>query len=85
LKPQNRPTGRKKRTPRAVVIQEPPSVPVKQTQESYGKLKGAGLRPEVPDELTGKSAISNEGAGTPPEIPNGTKDKSEAEDDQDNW
>ncbi|GJX69695.1 hypothetical protein Tco_0305422, partial [Tanacetum coccineum] len=91
LKPQNRPTGRKKRTPRAVVIQEPPSVPVKQTQESSGKLKaggsseGAGLGPEVPDELTGKSAISDEGASTPPEIPNGTKDKSEAEDDQDNW
>ncbi|GKC32939.1 retrovirus-related pol polyprotein from transposon TNT 1-94 [Tanacetum coccineum] len=33
----------KERTPRAVVIQEPPSVPVKQTQESSGKLKGIEL------------------------------------------
>ncbi|GKG20685.1 hypothetical protein Tco_0380486 [Tanacetum coccineum] len=39
----HRPTGRKKRTPRAVVIQEPPSVPVKQTQVSSGKLKGIKL------------------------------------------
>ncbi|GKG58428.1 hypothetical protein Tco_0592207, partial [Tanacetum coccineum] len=38
--PKNRPSGRKKRTPRAVVIQEPPSVPIKETQVSSGKLKG---------------------------------------------
>ncbi|GKF85509.1 hypothetical protein Tco_0253336, partial [Tanacetum coccineum] len=36
--PENRPIGRKKRSPRAVVIQEPPSIPVKKTQESSGKL-----------------------------------------------
>ncbi|GKC98774.1 hypothetical protein Tco_1169049 [Tanacetum coccineum] len=56
--PQNRLTGKKKRTPRAVVIQEPLSVPVKKTKESSSKLK------EVLDE---------------------TKDKSEAEDNQDDW
>ncbi|GKD87054.1 hypothetical protein Tco_1358208 [Tanacetum coccineum] len=37
---ENRPTGRKKRTPRAVAIQEPPSVLVNKTQESSGNLKG---------------------------------------------
>ncbi|GKE03233.1 hypothetical protein Tco_1395251 [Tanacetum coccineum] len=41
--PQNRPTGRKKRITKAVVIQEPPSVPVKKTQVSSGKLKGIKL------------------------------------------
>ncbi|GKD56160.1 hypothetical protein Tco_1289547 [Tanacetum coccineum] len=41
--PENRPTGRKKRTPRVVVIQEPPSIPVKKTQESSGKVKGIKL------------------------------------------
>ncbi|GJT59384.1 hypothetical protein Tco_1002917 [Tanacetum coccineum] len=65
--PENRPTGRKKRTPRVVVIQEPPSVPIKETKMSSGKLKGAGLRPKVPNELTQKSADSNKGAGTSPE------------------
>nr|GEW15751.1 hypothetical protein [Tanacetum cinerariifolium] len=39
----NWPTGRKKRTPRAVVIQEPPSVFIKKTQESSGNLKGIEL------------------------------------------
>ncbi|GJR79588.1 hypothetical protein Tco_0150373 [Tanacetum coccineum] len=38
--PENRQVSRKIRTPRAVVIQEPPNVPVKKTQESSGKLKG---------------------------------------------
>ncbi|GJU27618.1 hypothetical protein Tco_1166239 [Tanacetum coccineum] len=52
--PQNRLTGRKKRTPRAVVIQEPPSVPVKKTKESSGKLK------EVPDETKDKSKAKDD-------------------------
>nr|GEX54027.1 putative reverse transcriptase domain-containing protein [Tanacetum cinerariifolium] len=34
-----RPLSRKKRVPKAVLIQEPPSVPVKQTYESSGKHK----------------------------------------------
>ncbi|GKC02713.1 integrase, catalytic region, zinc finger, CCHC-type containing protein [Tanacetum coccineum] len=63
----NRPTGRKNRTPRAVFIQEPISFPVKKTQESSGKRKGVGLRPEVPDELTKKSADSDEEARISPE------------------
>ncbi|GKF64138.1 hypothetical protein Tco_0187586, partial [Tanacetum coccineum] len=67
--PANRQVSRKIRTPRAVVIQEPPSVPVKKTHESSGKLKGiemlleaahssegTGVSPRVPDELTRKSA-----------------------------
>ncbi|GJR26224.1 hypothetical protein Tco_1102456 [Tanacetum coccineum] len=94
--PHNRPTGKKKRMPRVVVIQEPPSVPVKKTQVSSGKLKGiellydearegAGLRPEVPDELTGKSTDSDEGAGTSPEVSDESEDKSEAKDDLDDW
>ncbi|GJZ92558.1 hypothetical protein Tco_0664623 [Tanacetum coccineum] len=41
--PSNRPTGIKKRKPKAVVIQEPPSVPVKKTPESSRKLKGIKL------------------------------------------
>ncbi|GJR75848.1 retrovirus-related pol polyprotein from transposon TNT 1-94 [Tanacetum coccineum] len=72
--PKNRPTGRKNRTPRVVVIQEPPSFPVKKTQESSGKRKGiellsdsayegAGLRPEVP-------------ARTSPKVSDESKDKS---------
>ncbi|GJY03381.1 hypothetical protein Tco_0369321 [Tanacetum coccineum] len=47
--PENRLTGRKKRTLRAVVIQEPLSVPLNKTQESSRKLK------EVPDESEDKS------------------------------
>nr|GEZ74495.1 hypothetical protein [Tanacetum cinerariifolium] len=57
--PKNRPSGRKKRIPRAVVIQEPPYVPVKKTQESSGKLKdldeGAGTSLKVLDESEDKS------------------------------
>ncbi|GKC41426.1 hypothetical protein Tco_1059148 [Tanacetum coccineum] len=79
--PQNRPTGRKTRTPRAVVIQEPLSVPVKKIQESYGKLKGAGLRSEVLDELTGKSVLSDEGVNTYSEVPDETKDKNDKPDE----
>nr|GEV48920.1 hypothetical protein [Tanacetum cinerariifolium] len=41
--PENRPTSKKKRTHRVVFIQEPPSVPVKKTQELSGKLKGIEL------------------------------------------
>ncbi|GKD61723.1 hypothetical protein Tco_1299232 [Tanacetum coccineum] len=44
--PYHRPTGRKKRTPK-VVIQEPPSVLVKKTQESFVKLKGIELLSDV--------------------------------------
>ncbi|GJR79675.1 hypothetical protein Tco_0150460 [Tanacetum coccineum] len=83
--PENKPTGREKRTPRAVVIQEPSSVPVNKTQESSGKLKRAGLRPEVLDELTGKSADSDEEAGTSPEVSDELKDKSEAQYDLEDW
>ncbi|GKC43970.1 hypothetical protein Tco_1061692, partial [Tanacetum coccineum] len=79
--PENRPTGRKKRTPKVVVIQEPPSVPIKETKVSSGKLKGAGLRPKVPNELTQKSADSNKGVGTSPEVPYELKDKNENPED----
>ncbi|GJZ69053.1 hypothetical protein Tco_0632603 [Tanacetum coccineum] len=76
--PENRPTGRKKRTPRAVVIQEPPKIDTQRAikaskcesifqHQTGGSSKGAGLRPEVLDELTRKSADSDEGAGTSPE------------------
>ncbi|GKC44807.1 hypothetical protein Tco_1062529 [Tanacetum coccineum] len=37
---EHRPLSRKKRVPKTVVIQEPPSVPVKQTYESSRKHKG---------------------------------------------
>ncbi|GJS08418.1 hypothetical protein Tco_0365214 [Tanacetum coccineum] len=83
--PENKLTGRKKRTPRAVVIQEPLSVPLNKTQESPGKLKGAGLIPKVPDELTRESADSDKGVGTSREVPDESEDKSEARDDLDDW
>ncbi|GJZ56404.1 hypothetical protein Tco_0611597 [Tanacetum coccineum] len=83
--PENRPTGRKKRTPIDVVIQEPLSVYVKKTQKSSGKLKGAGLRPKVLNKLTGKSADSDEGVSTSPEVSDESKDKSKARDDLDDW
>ncbi|GKE37253.1 hypothetical protein Tco_1460658 [Tanacetum coccineum] len=73
--PQNRRTGRRKRTPKAIVIQEPPSVPLEIDTQRAVKA----------NELTGKSAVSNEGAGTSLEVPDETKDKSEAEDDLDYW
>ncbi|GKC03967.1 hypothetical protein Tco_0995577 [Tanacetum coccineum] len=68
---EQRPTGRKKRTPRAVVIQEPPSVPKlklrKQSRKSDMKADfNIKLVAQV-KELTGKSADSDEGAGTSPE------------------
>nr|GEW10005.1 hypothetical protein [Tanacetum cinerariifolium] len=87
------PTKRKKkRTPRAVVIQEPSSVPKKLTQESSDKLKGIdmllaatqlkfdtqkAIKMRVPDESTGKSVISDEGAGTKPEVPGEKEYKNE--------
>ncbi|GKB29439.1 hypothetical protein Tco_0868840 [Tanacetum coccineum] len=98
--PHNRRTGRRKRTPKAVVIQEPPSVPLEiDTQRAVkasrresrfqhqagGSSEGTGIMPGVPDELTGKSAISNEGASTSLEVPDETKDKIEVGDDLDYW
>ncbi|GJV02469.1 hypothetical protein Tco_1336038 [Tanacetum coccineum] len=60
----NRPTGRKKRKTRVVVIQEPPSVPVNKTQESFGKLKDSDERastsPEVPDKLEDKKEAKDD-------------------------
>nr|GEV43310.1 hypothetical protein [Tanacetum cinerariifolium] len=90
--PENRSSGRKKRTPRAVVIQEPLSRAIKVSKhksrlqhQSGGSSKGAGLRSEVPNELTGKSIDSDEGAGTSPEVLDESKDKIKAKDDQDDW
>ncbi|GJV98518.1 hypothetical protein Tco_1553770 [Tanacetum coccineum] len=71
--PENRPIGRKKRSPRAVVIQEPPSIPraIKASKresrfqhQTGGLSEGASLRPEVPDELIRKSAVSDKGTGS---------------------
>nr|GEY43918.1 ribonuclease H-like domain-containing protein [Tanacetum cinerariifolium] len=68
-KPQNRPTGIKKRIPRAVFIQQPPSVPEQSRQANVKNIKlmaqekGASLRPKVLDELKGKSADLDKGAG----------------------
>ncbi|GJS44372.1 hypothetical protein Tco_0569415 [Tanacetum coccineum] len=88
----NRPTGRKKRTPRAVVIQEPPSVPVKKTQESSGKLKGIKLLSDAAQleidtqraikaskhesRLQHQSGGSSERAGLRPKVPNELTGKS---------
>ncbi|GJS06383.1 retrovirus-related pol polyprotein from transposon TNT 1-94 [Tanacetum coccineum] len=83
--PENRPTIRKKRTPRVVVIQEPLSVPVKKTQESSGKLKGIELLSNATQFEIDTQKDSNEGAGTSPEVPDESKDKSEARDDLDDW
>ncbi|GJZ20981.1 hypothetical protein Tco_0558020 [Tanacetum coccineum] len=44
---ENRQINRKIRTPRAIVIQEPPSVLVKKTQELLGKLKGIEMLSEA--------------------------------------
>ncbi|GKD56354.1 hypothetical protein Tco_1289741 [Tanacetum coccineum] len=44
---ENRQIGIKIRTPKAVVIKEPSSVPVKKTKESSGKLKGIEMLSEV--------------------------------------
>ncbi|GJR06311.1 retrovirus-related pol polyprotein from transposon TNT 1-94 [Tanacetum coccineum] len=55
---EHRPTHRKIRTPRAVVIQEPPSVPVKKSEKSSGKLKGIEMLSEATQlELTTPKAI----------------------------
>nr|GEW73015.1 hypothetical protein [Tanacetum cinerariifolium] len=86
------PTSRKW-TSRAIAIQEPPSVPVKQAQkresifqhQTGGSSEGAGLRPENPDELTRKYAYSNEGDSTSLEVPDESKDKSKPIDDLDSW
>ncbi|GJY05213.1 hypothetical protein Tco_0371153 [Tanacetum coccineum] len=88
----NRPVSRKTRTPRAVVIKEPPSDPVKKTRESSGKLKGIEMLSEVEKvELDTQEAIkaskresrfqhktsgSSEGASLRPEVP---------DDDDDDW
>ncbi|GJV18860.1 hypothetical protein Tco_1367880 [Tanacetum coccineum] len=53
--------------------------------EEQEESEGAGITPEVPDELTGKFIVSDEGVGTSPEVPDETKDKSEAQDDLDDW
>ncbi|GJZ74036.1 hypothetical protein Tco_0638182 [Tanacetum coccineum] len=53
--------------------------------QSSGSSEGARITPEVLDELTGKSIVSDKGAGTSLEVPDETKDKSETQDDQDDW
>ncbi|GKD88632.1 hypothetical protein Tco_1364139 [Tanacetum coccineum] len=89
---ENRPSGRKKKTPRAVVIQEPPSIPVKKTQESSGKLEGIELLSDAAQlEIDTQRAIkaskresrfqnqsggSSEGAGLRPEVPDKLTGKS---------
>ncbi|GKC60554.1 hypothetical protein Tco_1088152 [Tanacetum coccineum] len=89
---ENRQVNRKIRTPRAIVIQEPPSVLVKKIQESLGKLKGieissegTGVSPRVPDKLTGVSAVSRKRVGTSPKVPNEKLYNYEALCDDDVW
>ncbi|GJT10154.1 hypothetical protein Tco_0857196 [Tanacetum coccineum] len=89
---EHRPTGRKKRTPRAVVIQEPPGVLVKKSHESSGKLKGIELLSDAAHlEIETQRAIkasrresrfqhqtggSSKGAGLRPEVPDELTGKS---------
>ncbi|GJW19005.1 hypothetical protein Tco_0026441 [Tanacetum coccineum] len=49
------------------------------------KPRGASITPEVPDEPTGKSAVLYKGAGISLEVSDEVKDKSEAQDDLDDW
>ncbi|GKA83159.1 hypothetical protein Tco_0789907 [Tanacetum coccineum] len=81
---EHRLTGRKKRTPRTVIIQEPPSLPKalkaskceSRFQHQIGSSsKGDGVRLEVLDELTRKSSNSNKGAGTSPKVLDELEDK----------
>ncbi|GJR51184.1 hypothetical protein Tco_1401705 [Tanacetum coccineum] len=83
---EHRKTGRKKRTPRVVVIQEPLSVLVKQAQESSGKLKGIELLSDAAQfeietqkalkasrresRFQHQTGVSSEGAGLRPEVSN---------------
>ncbi|GJW59022.1 hypothetical protein Tco_0105753 [Tanacetum coccineum] len=64
---ENRQVNRKIRTPRAVVIQEPPSVPVKKTQESSGKLKG--IKIQRAGRLKHITRSLSEGTGVSPGVP----------------
>ncbi|GJT85047.1 hypothetical protein Tco_1066764 [Tanacetum coccineum] len=82
---ENRPVGRKKRTPRAVVIKEPSIITKKSAQESSKKLKGIAMLSEAAQlELDIKKAIkmrrhdnrfqhisgdSSKGTGLKPGIP----------------
>ncbi|GJU02650.1 hypothetical protein Tco_1112988 [Tanacetum coccineum] len=56
--PENRKVSQKIRTSTTVVIQEPPSVPIKKTHESSGKLKGIEMLSEAAQlELATQKAI----------------------------
>ncbi|GKA49774.1 hypothetical protein Tco_0742847 [Tanacetum coccineum] len=75
----------------AVVIQEPPSVLVKQAQKSSRKLKGIELLSDAAQfEIDTQKAIKAskhlvEGAGTLPEVPNESEDRSKPRDELDDW
>ncbi|GJX24577.1 hypothetical protein Tco_0230873 [Tanacetum coccineum] len=68
--PKNRPSGRKKRTPKAVLeIDAQRAIKASKCErrlqhQSGGSSEGVGLRPEALDELTRKSTDSDEGAGS---------------------
>ncbi|GJZ52631.1 hypothetical protein Tco_0607146 [Tanacetum coccineum] len=53
--------------------------------QSGGSSEGASITPEVPDEPRGKSAVLYKGAGISLEVSDEVKDKSEAQDDLDDW
>ncbi|GJR96562.1 hypothetical protein Tco_0268736 [Tanacetum coccineum] len=74
-----------RRKPRGVIIQDTLQVPKKKSTDQSQKLKGASFRTEVPDEPTYQSADSDEGAGTSPEVLDESEDKSEAQDDLEDW
>ncbi|GKB97592.1 hypothetical protein Tco_0983729 [Tanacetum coccineum] len=82
---EHRPPTRRIRTPSIVVLKEPPSVHIKKTQESSGKLKGIEMLSEVAQEeldtqkeikaskresrFQHKTGNSSEGAGLRSEVP----------------
>ncbi|GKA08847.1 hypothetical protein Tco_0688178 [Tanacetum coccineum] len=82
---EHRPLTRRIRTPSIFVIKEPPSVPIKKTQESSRKLKGIEMLSEVAHEeldtqkeikaskresrFQHKTGNSSEGAGLRSEVP----------------
>ncbi|GJR65788.1 retrovirus-related pol polyprotein from transposon TNT 1-94 [Tanacetum coccineum] len=96
--PENRQVSKKIRTPITIIIQEPPSVPVKQTQDSSRKLKGIKILSDATqleiDTLKAQKASRRESrfqhqaaglTGMQPEVPDKTQDYREAEDDLDKW
>ncbi|GKC68109.1 copia protein, partial [Tanacetum coccineum] len=69
----NTQVSRKIRTSRAVVIQKPPSVPVKRTQKSSGKLKGIKMLSEATQlELVTQKAIKDSRRASRPKNKNGS-------------